>query len=139
MRSGSKQASIYGPTDRDRPLALSLSPDDDDGQSRSCAECDGPLPADSRGYRRFCSTACRVRHWDLANRQTDEGWPLQFVALHWHAADVGSLLLYGYVANGYWRGPEGCPPNCPGLQPPYTKSYPVPEGREGLPPRAETI
>ena len=56
--------------------------------------------------------------------------------LHWHGGHHVTLLDGDYRA-GYWRGPEGCPPECPGLKPPYTWSEPVPEGRRGVPPRRE--
>ena len=61
--------------------------------------------------------------------------PVQ-VRLHWHGGHHVTLLDGDYRA-GYWRGPEGCPPECPGLEPPYTWSEAVPEGREGLSPRTE--
>ena len=53
--------------------------------------------------------------------------------LHWHGGVT--TVLWGDYRAGYWRGPEGCPPECPGLTPPkYAWSEPVPEGREGLSP-----
>ena len=55
--------------------------------------------------------------------------------LHWHLG--GTTLMAGDYHAGYWRGPEGCPPECPGLKPPYTWSAPVPEGRAGIPPRQQ--
>jgi hypothetical protein len=111
----------------------SLSTNDDDGPTRSCAECGRPLPATSRTNRRFCSTSCRVRHWHASNPSSlDDGGP-QHVRLHWHLGR-SSPTLWGDIHEGYWRGPEGCPPECAGLGDKYTRSEPVPPGREGLGP-----
>ena len=33
--------------------------------------------------------------------------------LHWHGGAM--TLLAGDHRAGYWRGPDGCPPECPGL------------------------
>ena len=52
------------------------------------------------------------------------------VRLHWHVG--GTSFLAGDYHAGYWRGPAGCPPECPGVKPPNTRSEPVPEGREGI-------
>ena len=46
-------------------------------------------------------------------------------------------LLAGDHRAGYSRGPDGCPPECPGLKPPYTWSQADSEGREGLSPWTE--
>ena len=50
--------------------------------------------------------------------------------LHWHLGGHTSLLAGNYHA-GYWRGPEGCPPECPGLKPPYTWSEAGARGPRG--------
>jgi hypothetical protein len=105
---------------------------------KRCAQCDRALPATSRSWRKFCSTSCRARAWREANPALVTGagtWDL--VQLHWHLGPWP--LLAGNFRAGYWRGPEGCPPTCPGLTPPYTSSQPVPEGREGLPPMDTTL
>ena len=102
---------------------------------RRCLACDRPLPENSRPERKFCSSACRGRHWNAANR--GPGWYEEQeprVRLHWHGG--GTTLLAGDYCAGYWRGPDGCPPECPGLKPPYTWSQAVPVGREGLAPRS---
>lgn len=121
--------------ENDRPQATapirSLSTDDDDGPVRRCDHCERPLPAGSRSTRRFCSTACRVRSWDEANRPPWDESP-EPVPLHWHLG--GYQLLAGNATDGHWRGPGGCPPGCPGLKPPHTTSQAIPEGREGWPP-----
>ena len=103
---------------------------------RLCLACNRELPANSRPERKFCSSSCRGRHWNAAN--PGPAWyeaqePL--VRLHWHGG--GTTLLAGDYRAGYWRGPDGCPPECPGLKPPYTWSEAVPEGREGLSPLTE--
>ena len=49
----------------------------------------------------------------------------------------GSSFLTSDHRAGYWRGPEGCPPECPGIKPPNTWSEAVPEGRGGGAPRTE--
>ena len=49
--------------------------------------------------------------------------------LHWHGGTTSYLA--GDNAAGYWHGPGGCPPECPGLElPKYTWSQPALEGRE---------
>ena len=103
---------------------------------RRCLACNRPLPENSRPERKFCSSACRGRHWNAAN--PGPAWYEEQesrVRLHWHG-DVTTLLAGDYRA-GYWRGPDGCPPECPGIKPPYIWSQAVPEGREGLPPRRD--
>ena len=97
---------------------------------RRCLYCNRELLADSRTVRKFCSSACRYRHWNAAN---PPAWYKEVpVRLHWHFG--GSSFLAGDYHAGYWRGPEGCPPECPGIKPPNTHSEPVPEGREGISP-----
>ena len=104
---------------------------------RRCLACNRELPANSRPERKFCSSACRGRHWNAANPGPawyEEQEPR--VRLHWHVGVTS--VLWGDVRAGYWRGPDGCPPECPGVEPPkYTWSQAVPEGREGLPPRRD--
>ena len=55
------------------------------------------------------------------------------VRLQWHGG--ATTYLAGDYRAGYWRGPEGCSPQYPGLKPLYTRSEAVPEGREGISPR----
>ena len=105
--------------------------------TRRCLACNRELPANSRPERKFCSSACRYRHWNAANR--GPGWyedqePRAAPPL---APRPVQSLLAGYARAGYWRGPDGCPPECPGIEPPYTWSEAIPEGREGLPPRRD--
>ena len=108
-----------------------------EAQDRRCAQCKRPLPAGSTDRRTYCSVACRGRAYDLRNRWDDRqtpGVPILPNPLHWHVGDDRRLLA-GDVRDGYWRGPDGCPPGCPGINPPYTASVAVPVGREGLLPR----
>ena len=49
---------------------------------------------------------------------------MEKVPLHWHLGTT--QLLTGYYRMGYWRGPEDCPPTCPGIEPPYTRSQAIP-------------
>ena len=75
---------------------------------RRCAECNRELPAISRAQRKFCSAACRVRHWNAANPGPawyEDQKPL--VRLHWHGG--ATTLLAGDYRAGYWRGPDGVP------------------------------
>ena len=98
---------------------------------RRCLAWDRELPADSRTVRKFCSSACRRRHWDAMNPAPEEpGWT--GVRLHWHLG--GSSFLAGDYHVGYWRGPDGCPPECIGIKPPNTSSQAIPKGREGVSP-----
>ena len=101
---------------------------------RTCLACNRELPADSRPGRKFCSSACRYRHWNAANPGPAYEEPPR-VRLHWHGGRT--TYLAGDYRAGYRRGPDGCPPECPGVKPPYTWSGAVPEGREGLSPRTE--
>ena len=101
--------------------------------TRLCASCGRELPPNSRDSRRSCSTACRVRAWHESNPAPEEPRGFTDVPLHWHLG--GSSFLAGDYHAGYWRGPDGCPPECPGLRPPNTWSQTIPEGREGLSPR----
>ena len=87
---------------------------------RRCLACNRVLPATSRPERKFCSSACRGLHWNAANRGPawyEDQKPL--VRLHWHGGRT--TLLAGDYRAGYWRGPAGCPPECPGLKPPYSE------------------
>jgi hypothetical protein len=113
-----------------------LSTDDDD--VRRCARCDRPLPAGSRKERRFCSTSCRVRRWHLDNPPPADAWSMEQVRLHWHFAGL-SPTLFGFKQRGYWTGPEACPPECPGLRPPYTGSVAAIAGQEWRTPRAPAV
>jgi hypothetical protein len=85
---------------------------------RRCAQCGAPLPAGSRAIRRFCSTRCRVQHWDRANPRAPDPLDDYFGHLfdrslpkHYHGP-----LLVGHRDNVPWFG-EKCPPECPGLRP----------------------
>jgi hypothetical protein len=109
-------------------LAGRQSPHTDDDGLRRCSFCDRQLPATSRPERRFCSTSCRVRSWHEANPGPAEGVAHPRTRLHWHLG--GTSLLTGDITAGRWYGPEGCPPECPGITAPYTTSHAVIEGRE---------
>ena len=53
--------------------------------TRRCLACNRELPTNSRPERKFCSSACRGRHWNEANR--GPGWyedQEPRVRLHWH-------------------------------------------------------
>lgn len=115
-------------------VRTSFSPNDDDGPVRRCDECQRELPATSRATRRFCSTACRVRHWHAANPPSVALDLHVAIRLHWHLTDCGSTMLYRNASAGHWYGPEGCPPECDGPTPPYTTSVPCQRGREGTAP-----
>ena len=94
---------------------------------RQCVQCGATLPASSRPWRRFCSTRCRVRHWNVEN-QPRETLPTS-PRLHWHVDP--NHLLWGDVRLGYWRS-QGCPPECSRPLGPAGWSTGVPEGEEGL-------
>lgn len=106
--------------------------------TRRCEECERPLPASARPNRRFCSSRCRYRSWDDANR-FDEPHEAPY-PLHWHWGHVspttgefsGVTILTGYQTAGYWRE-DGCPPGCPGVDP-RGWSIGIPHGKEGLSP-----
>ena len=100
---------------------------------RLCMQCDRPLPESARPERRYCSTRCRQRHWDAINRPEEA--PAVHPRLHWHVDRVS--ILTGYATEGYWRG-EGCPPECPGIEPPGGWVG-VPVGREGFLPPARRL
>ena len=94
--------------------------------------CNRGLPANSRPGRKFCSSACRYKHWNAAN--PGPAWVEEVrVRLHWHTGPL--RFLAGDYRAGYWRGPAGCPPECPGIKPPNTWSEAIPEGREGISPQ----
>ena len=51
--------------------------------------------------------------------------------LHWHTGPLG--FLAGDYHAGYWRGPGGCPPECPGIKPPTGHSpSPFPRAVKGF-------
>ena len=85
----------------------------------------------SRPSRQYCSSQCRYKAWDAANRfDVAEYVP---VPLHWHLGPPSRL--HGDKSAGYWRE-DGCPPECDerdGVEPP-ARSFGVPEGKEGLAP-----
>ena len=102
--------------------------------ARRCAFlCAGSFRLNSRDSRRFCLTSCRVRAWHQADPAPEEPPGFMGVRLHWHLGGT-SFLARDYHA-GYWRGPDGCPPECIGIKPPNTHFEPVPEGHEGISPR----
>lgn len=74
-----------------------------------------------------------MRAWHQANPAPEEPRGFTGVRLHWHLG--GTSFLAGDYHAGYWRGPDGCPPECIGIKPTNTHSEPVPEGREGISPR----
>lgn len=100
---------------------------------RRCAECETQLSAQSRSWRRFCSSRCRMRNWDAHNRPRFDA-VVRKVRLHWHVGRPGGRLLWGNFDAGYWRG-DGCPEECARSIDPGGWSTGVPEGREGLPPQ----
>ena len=86
---------------------------------RRCAQCQTPLPAGARSTRVFCSTSCRVRHWDALNRpQADDPYLTQLYSRrlpkHYHTGVRGHHLV-GHRDNEPWFG-SACPPQCPGLR-----------------------
>lgn len=98
----------------------------------ACLGCGTPLPAGSRSWRKFCSTACRVLSWDRENRPAEpDGDNWQLTPLHWHVAGSLSMLWGNGMARPplYWRG-DGCPPECRRALPPGGWSTGVVEGRE---------
>ena len=87
-------------------------------KERACRSCSAPLPAGSRSYRQFCSSRCRSRAWDAANRR-DEETPNPLYGRsgprkHYHCAPW--RILVGHRDNEPWFG-KACPPECPGLGP----------------------
>ena len=87
---------------------------------RRCARCQSPLPAGARSTRVFCSTRCRVRHWDEHNRpQADDPYWEQLHARtnpkHYHLQRGVISFLVGHRDNDPWFG-TSCPPQCPGLR-----------------------
>ena len=118
---------LASPGATDRACRYIHTDDDDTGTPadplpvRRCLACNRELPANSRPERKFCSSACRGRHWNAAN--PGPAWykaQEPRVRLHWHLG--GSTFLAGDYRAGYGRGPEGCPPECPGIKPPNTSS-----------------
>jgi hypothetical protein len=83
---------------------------------RRCAQCERPLPATATDRRRYCSVQCRGRSYYRRNPPPN-AYPSASPRVRLH-----------------WRGPEGCPPECPGVVAPYTSSEAVPVGREGIAP-----
>ena len=91
---------------------------------RRCLHCDTPLAPGSRSDRRYCSSPCRVRAWDLRNPPPA---PDPFVQAlwaksnpkHYHLRDGIIRILVGHISNVPWFG-NACPPECPGLGPDET-------------------
>jgi hypothetical protein len=86
---------------------------------RRCLHCDQPLPAGSRRTRVFCSTSCRVRHWDALNRPyaADDRLSRLYGSSnpkHYHLRADGVRFLVGHRDNEPCFG-TACPPECPGL------------------------
>lgn len=118
---------------------------------RACASCERPLPPTSRPERRYCSTRCRQRAWDVANPAPGpdpaEWWRTSGVyigvRMHWHV-DRGRIAVGDGIhpAVGYWYGPEPCPAECPavrfGPNPTMTGSAPAIRGEEWRPPELPT-
>lgn len=88
---------------------------------RRCLHCNTRLPRGSRSDRRYCSTSCRVRAWDLRNPPPAPD-PVVLALWgkanpkHYHLRDGIIRTLVGHVSNVPWFG-ESCPPECPGLGP----------------------
>ena len=82
---------------------------------RRCLECDRELPA---GSRPSASSARRPAGAATGTQPTPApSWTEEpRVRLHWHGGLT--TVLWGDYRAGYWRGPDGCPPECPGLTPP---------------------
>ena len=69
----------------------------------------GELPAGAQ----VLLVGLSVRAWNAAN--PGPAWVEEVrVRLHWHTGPLG--FLAGDHHAGYWRGPAGCPPECPGHQ-----------------------
>ena len=65
----------------------------------------------------FCSSPCRLKHWDTANRPAQHHVTpadLRRVPKHYHVGARGRVLV-GHRDSVPWFG-SACPPECPGLR-----------------------